>query len=79
MREGLDPSLPTFTLLLPTPSISLFGMGLMEKSRGFSTAHAALCIFSLAFVFPRYTHIYPQSFLQLEMLVWHHTWKVLDI
>lgn len=76
VRAELDHSPPAFPLLLPAPSTSHFGMALTQKQRGIFIAHTALCIFSSAFVFPRYTHGYPQPFLQSEMLIWHHTWKV---
>lgn len=65
--------LPFSPLLLP---ISHFGTALTEKERGIFIAHTALCILSSAFVFPRYTCVYPQPFLQAEMLIWRPTWKV---
>lgn len=71
LREDLDASPPIPPLLL-----SHFGRALTGKERGIFIAHTALCILSLAFVFPRYTCVYPQPFLQAEMLIWHPTWKV---
>lgn len=73
LREELHPSPPVSPLLLPT---SHFGRALREQERGIFIAHAALCILSLAFVFPRCTCVYPQPFLQAEMLIWRPAWKV---
>lgn len=59
--EGRAASFPSHFPPSCSP-VSHFGRALMEKERGIFIAHAALCMLSLAFVFPRYTCVYPQPF-----------------